>query len=91
VAVVVVVSVVDLLPWCLVFTLVCVVEVFIGGGGGAIMLSSVVEVVEFVVVPSGVCTVVELAAGIPGALVLVVVVVCAITDSGSATAKAARS
>ncbi len=87
----VVVSVVDLWPWCLVFTLVCVVELFIGSGGGAMALSLVVEVVALVVVPSGVCTVVELAAGVPGALVLVVVVVCAIADSGSATARAARS
>ena len=72
---------------------VCVVEVDIGSAGGAAIAGSAAGVVEveFVVVPPGVCTVVELAAGAVGSeVVLVVVVVCATAISGSAHRAMAR-
>lgn len=67
-----------------------VVELGIGsaaaGGGEAVDGSVAVEVVELVVEPSGVCTVVEVAAGVPGCAPVVVVldVVCASAANGSA-------
>ncbi len=78
----------------MVFTVVCVDEPFIASGDdgvGVIAESGAEGAVELVIAPSGVCTVVELEGAAPGgALVLVVVVVCATAERGNAIIAATR-